>query len=108
VTFDSEKAYELTGLWIRPDGGNERLNDYDNRILPVSREYGARPLLKFAAMRSAWGDFLPTEVRVTEWPDKKSFEQFLKDPRVSKLQDLRDSALSKLTVTRCSAQGIGH
>jgi uncharacterized protein (DUF1330 family) len=108
VSFDPDKVYELSGLWIRPDGGRERLNEYDELVLPIAREYGARPLLQFAGVRSAWGDFLPTEVRLTEWPDKKSWDRFLEDKRAAKLRQLRDSALSKLTITRCSAQGTGH
>ncbi len=108
VSFDPEKVYGLSGLWIRPDGGRERLNDYYAQIQPIAREYGARPLLRFAGVRSAWGDFLPTEVRVTEWPDKESWQRFLKDKRVVQLDPLRDSAVSKLTITRCSAQATGH
>jgi uncharacterized protein (DUF1330 family) len=108
VSFDPDKVYELSGLWIRPDGGRERLNDYYVQIQPIARQSCARPLLRFAGVRSAWGDFLPTEVRVTEWPDKRSWERFLKDKRVVELDQLRDSALSKLTVTRCSAQATRH
>ena len=70
--------------------------------------HGARPLLKMAGVRSAWGDFLPTEVHLTQWPDKASWQRFCEDSRVARLEELRDSALSKLTVTRCRAQGVGH
>ncbi len=108
VTFDPDKVYELSGLWIRPDGGRERLNDYYAQIQPIASEYGARPLLKFVGVRSAWGDFLPTEVHITEWPDTESWNRFLADKRVAKLAELRDSAVSKLTITRCRAQAIGH
>lgn len=108
VSFDPEKVYELSGLWIRPDGGRERLNEYYAQIQPIASEYGAQQLLRFAGVRSAWGDFLPTEVRVSEWPDKQSWQRFLKDERVVRLNSLRDSALSKLTITRCSAQATGH
>ncbi|UCH49540.1 MAG: DUF1330 domain-containing protein [Betaproteobacteria bacterium] len=108
VSFDPDKVYELSGLWIRPDGGRERLNDYYAQIQPIASEYGARSLLQFAGVRSAWGDFLPTEASVTEWPDKESWRRFLKDKRVVALDQLRTSALSKLTITRCSAQATGH
>lgn len=108
VSFGPDKVYELSGLWIRPDGGHERLSDYYTQIQPVASEYGGRPVLQFTGVRSAWGDFLPTEVRVTEWPDKKSWDRFRDDDRVAKLEELRDSALSKLTVTRCRAQTTGH
>lgn len=108
VSLDPQKVYELSGLWIRPDGGRERLHDYYAQIQPVAEEYGGRQVLQFAGVRSAWGDFLPTEVRVTEWPNIASWEGFVKDRRVAKLKELRDSALSKLTVTRCRAQATGH
>ena len=108
VSFDSEKVYELSGLWIRPDGGRERIEEYSEQVAPIATEYGARSLLKFAGVRSAWGDFLPAEVRVAQWPDKTSWQRFLKDGRVAKLEELRHSALSKLTVTRCRVQAIGH
>ena len=108
VSFDSDKVYELSGLWIRPDGGRERLDDYYAQIKPIVNEYGGRPMLQFAGVRSAWGDFLPTEVRVTEWPDKQSWQQYRENERVKQLEQLRSSALSKLTVTRCSAQATGH
>ena len=108
VSLDPEKVYEFSGLWIRPDGGRERLHDFYAQIQPVAEEYGGRQVLQFAGVRSAWGDFLPTEVRVTEWPDNASWEGFVKDRRVANLEELRDSALSKLTVTRCRAQATGH
>ncbi len=108
VSFDRDKVYELSGLWIRPDGGRERLNDYYAHIQPIAEEYGGRQLLQFAGVRSAWGDFLPTEVRITEWPDRDSWDRFLKDKRVAQLEELRDSALSKLIVTRCRAEATGH
>jgi len=108
VSFDPDKVYELSGLWIRPDGGRERLDDYFAQVQPIAAEYGARQVVQLAGLRSAWGDFLPAEVRVTEWPDKRSWDRFLGDKRVAMLQQLRDSALSKLTITRCSAQAIGH
>jgi len=59
-------------------------------------------------VRSAWGDFLPTEVRLMQWPDQASWQRFREDSRVARLDELRDSALSKFTVTRCRAQAVGH
>lgn len=79
VLFSGGKMYELAGLWVRPDGGRERLIDYLGKVMPVAREYGARALLKLAPLRSAWGDFLPTRVHLTEWPDANAFEQFSAD-----------------------------
>ena len=108
ISLDPEKTYELSGLWIRPDGGNDRLDDYYARVKPLAEEYGGKQVLRFNGVRSAWGDFLPTEVRVTEWPDKESWERFRNDQRVVALEQLRDSALSKLTITRCSVQATGH
>lgn len=108
VNLDPEKTYELSGLWIRPDGGNDRLDEYYAKIKLIADEYGGKQMLRFNGVRSAWGDFLPTEVRVTEWPDKESWKRFRKDERVVALEKLRDSALSKLTITRCSVQATGH
>ncbi len=108
VNLDPDKVYDVSGLWIRPDGGRERLRDYYEQIQPVAEEFGGRQVLQFAGVRSAWGDFLPTEVRVTGWPDNASRDRFMRDRRVAKLEELRDSALSKLTVTRCRAQATGH
>jgi uncharacterized protein (DUF1330 family) len=108
VLFSGDKMYEVAGLWVRPDGGRERLIDYLTKALPVAHEYGARPLLKLAPSRSAWGDFLPTQVHLTEWPDGRAFERFTADKRAAQLRPLRDSALSKLTTTHCRAQIAGH
>ncbi len=108
VSFDPDKAYELSGLWIRPDGGREKLDDYYAKLSSLLSEFGARTVLKFAGVRSAWGDFLPNEVRITEWQDKETYDRFRDDARVEQLASLRDSALSKLTITRCSAQAMGH
>lgn len=108
VAFSRDKLYELAGLWIRPDGGRERLIDYLGKVMPVATEYGAKPLLKLAPVRSAWGDFLPTRIHLTEWPDASAFERFSADRRTADLRKLRDSALSKLTITHCRAQVAGH
>jgi len=108
VRFDPEMVYELAGLWIRPDGGRERIDAYDAQITPIAVEYGAHSPLRLAGVRSAWGDFLPTEVRLMQWPDQASWQRFREDSRVARLDELRDSALSKFTVTRCRAQAVGH
>lgn len=104
VLFSGDRMYELAGLWVRPDGGRERLIDYLGKAMPVAREYGAKALLELAPLRSAWGDFMPTRVHLTEWPDGHAFERFSADKRVAEVRPLRDSALSKLTISRCRAQ----
>jgi hypothetical protein len=59
-------------------------------------------------LRSAWGDFSPTLVHLTEWPDAKAVQHFATDKRAAELRGLLDSALSKLTVTHCREQVGGH
>jgi uncharacterized protein (DUF1330 family) len=108
VLFAADKLYEFAGLWLRPDGGRERLIEYLGKTTPVAREYGAKPLLQLAPVRSAWGDFLPTRVDLTEWPDANASEHFRADKRTAGLRALRDSALSKLTITQCRARVGGH
>jgi uncharacterized protein (DUF1330 family) len=108
VRFDPEKVYTLSGLWIRPDGGRERLQEYETAARPIVTAYGGLPMLRLTGVRSAWGDFLPTEVHLTEWPDVDAWSGYRGDARVARLAQIRDSALSKLTITRCRAQPAGH
>lgn len=108
VAFSADTLYELTGMWVRPDGGRERLIDYLGKVAPVAHAYGARTILRLAPLRSAWGDFSPTLVHLTEWPDAKAVQHFATDKRAAELRGLLDSALSKLTVTHCRAQVGGH
>lgn len=99
ITVGEGKIYELSGLWIRPDGGAERLADYSRQVMPVAAEYGARRLVAFEPVRAAWGDFLPTRLGLTEWPTLAAFDAFQRDGRFQALKPLRDSALSRLVVT---------
>ncbi|MGD8478324.1 MAG: DUF1330 domain-containing protein, partial [Burkholderiales bacterium] len=40
VSLDPNKVCGLSGLWIRPDGGRERIDEYDTHIQPIATEYG--------------------------------------------------------------------
>ncbi len=108
VVFSADKLYAFSGMWVRPDGGTERLIDYTCKVAPVAGDYGAKSLLEFVTLRAAFGDFLPTRVQLTEWPNHEAFERFHADKRVAELRPLRNSALSKLTITHCRAQIASH
>jgi len=108
IDFAADRLYEVAALWIRPDGGVERWIDYTRKVAAVATDYGAKRLLKLVPLRSAFGDFLPSRVQLTEWPDHAAVERFSADKRVAELRTLRDSALSKLTITHCRAQAAGH
>ena len=90
--------YEITGLWVRPDGGNERLQKYFEQVTPIAAKHGGRPLARFITQRAPFGDFQPTFVGFTEWPSLDAFEAFQNDPAFLKLKPMRDGALSKLVV----------
>ena len=108
VALSADRLYAFSGVWVRPDGGAERLIDYAGKVAPVASDYGAKPLLELTPLRAAFGDFLPTRVRLTEWPDHEAFDRFHADKRVAEHRPLRDSALSKLTITLCRAQIAAH
>jgi uncharacterized protein (DUF1330 family) len=83
-------------LWAK-DGREDALVDYEDRVLALLPDHGARVIHR---MRSEGRDRAPLEVHVIEIPDDDAFEAFMADSRRTALADLRERAIERTEVVR--------
>lgn len=102
VEVQAGKVYEIAALWVRPEKAAE-LQSYFQQAMPIATKHGARPLAGFTLARASIGTFNPTRLGLAEWPSAAAFQAFLDDPAAQALFPLRDSALTKMSVSHTSA-----
>jgi uncharacterized protein (DUF1330 family) len=74
-------------LWARP-GQENALTSYEDRVLALLPEHGARVLDRAA----------PTEVQLLEFPSAAALDAFMKDPRRTALAADRDAAIARTEI----------
>jgi uncharacterized protein (DUF1330 family) len=74
-------------LWARP-GGEEALTSYEDQVLGLLPDHGARVLDRGA----------PTEVQLLEFPSAAAVDAYMKDPRRTALAADRDAAIVRTEV----------
>lgn len=98
-SFTPNHIYEVTGIWIRPDMG-QQIQEYFGKVFPIAAErYGVVPLFSLEPIRTYSGDFMPQMMFVNQWPSLDEFKSFVGDPDVEKLIPKRDAAAARLIVT---------
>jgi uncharacterized protein (DUF1330 family) len=83
-------------LWAK-DGSEDLLVDYEDRVLALLPEHGARVVHR---MRSDGRDGVPLEVHVIEFPDDDAFDAFTSDERRTALAELRERAIERTEIVR--------
>jgi uncharacterized protein (DUF1330 family) len=81
-------------LWATP-GREERLAEYEDRVLTRLEAHGARLLIRVSSLEGA-----PTEVQVLEFPSEDALEAFQNDPQRLALAGLRAEAIMRTEITR--------
>jgi uncharacterized protein (DUF1330 family) len=74
-------------LWARP-GGGEALRAYEDRVLALLPDHGARVLDRDS----------PTEVQLLEFPSAAALDAYMKDPRRTALAADREAAIARTEV----------
>ena len=83
-------------LWPR-EGKEQLLIDYEDRVLELLPDHGARLLSRVRAI-----DGEPFEVQLLEFPSEGALGAFTDDPRRAALASLRDQAIARTEVLRVS------
>ena len=98
VDFQQGKLIEVALLSVEP-GKEEQLNsEYFAQVMPITAEYGMRPLATLAVQTVPAGELRPQMIGFFEWPSIEQRTAFDEDPRFRRIKGIRDDALSLLTV----------
>ncbi len=96
-SFSKKLKYEVAGIFIRPDGGHERLQAYGKEAFPIAKSYSGEPIFTLIPFQANWDSYLPHMIMFGKWNSNKSFHRFENDSYWKKeLLPLRTSAFSRL------------
>ena len=97
-----EKVYMLNALWFIENGGAEKYAEYATAAAPFVAELGGRMLDGFTPEMSLIGDWDPHLFFIVEWPNWSAFTQLPEHEGYKKIAHLREEALEKSLLIRCS------
>jgi len=89
-------------LWPNP-GQEQTLVSYEDSVLALLPEHGARVVTRVRAETSAEGEAgegHPFETQVIELPDQAALDAYLADPRRAAASDERDRAIARTEIQR--------
>jgi uncharacterized protein (DUF1330 family) len=93
----------LNALWFKPNGGAERYAEYGAAVLPILEAVGADLLFPFLPVERALEGGLDADVvGFVRYPSRESFEAMFRGEAYQKISHLRETALEKAVLTRCS------
>jgi uncharacterized protein (DUF1330 family) len=81
-------------LWARP-GADAALVDYEDRVLELIADHGARVLQR---ARTDGADGAPLEIQILEYPSQAALDGYMADARRVALADARDAAIARTEV----------
>ncbi len=96
VTFSKGRVIEI-GFAAIKKGKGKQLGLYFQKVMPLFKEYGGKPLAVLNVVSVPYGDKKPHIFGLFEWPSVKAFLKFQKDPRFLKVKKIRDGALSYIS-----------
>lgn len=100
---DDKPVYMLNALWFKPDGGMEKYVEYARAVQPFLEKYGGRKLKEtFVPDLAVIGEFDADMIFFVEWPSWEVFQQFAADPEFQEVSKIREAALEKSLLIRCS------
>lgn len=76
-------------------GREELLAEYEDRVLGLLADHGARIDTRVRALEGPL-----TEIQILEFPSEQALEDFREDPRRTDLSDIRDAVVASTTVIR--------
>ena len=100
-----QPIYMLNVLWFDPDGGRERYDAYLEAAGPIVARYGAKKLDSYLPEQAMIGEFDADLLFVVEWPSWETFQAFINDSEFQATRQLREEAITKSLLIRCSRAG---
>ena len=97
--------YVLNALWFNPVGGKERYQEYLKAAGPIVGRYGGKKLESYLPEDALIGEFDADLLFFVEWPSWEVFQAFLNDSEFHATRHLREEAITKSLLIRCSRIG---
>ena len=97
----SNKIYMLNAFWFKPDGGEERYNDYMKDALPLIEEAGGQKLRSLVPVRALVGEFDADLMYFIEFPSWSAYRGFANSSAYHKIAYKLRDAVEKSLVIRC-------
>ena len=81
-------------LWANP-GADAALVDYEDRVLELMADHGARVLQR---ARTDGADGAPLEIQILEYPSRAALDGYLADARRAALAGDREAAIARTEI----------
>jgi uncharacterized protein (DUF1330 family) len=81
-------------LWANP-GADAALVDYEDRVLELMADHGARVLRR---ARTDGADGAPLEIQILEYPSQAALDDYLADARRAALAGAREAASARTEI----------
>ncbi len=98
VDFRQGRLIEVALMSVKPGKEEQLTSEYFAQVMPITAEYGMRPLATLAVQTVPAGELRPQMIGFFEWPSIEQRTAFDEDPRFRRIKGIRDDALSFLTV----------
>lgn len=95
--------FMLNALWFKKDGGKEKYLEYGAAIGPLLETAGAEVGPNYGPQQSLIGEWDPDVFFVVKYPSQAAFEAMATSDEYAKISHLREAALEKSLLIRCSA-----
>jgi uncharacterized protein (DUF1330 family) len=83
-------------LWAR-EGRRDALVAYEDQVLQLMHDHGARVVFRGRASESSDG---PTEIHILTYPSEAAFDAYMQDERRIAMADQREQAVERTEVFR--------
>ena len=90
-------------LWLEPDGGAEKYQEYLDAVKPIIEEHmGGQAFVNnaYVPVEVVDGDLEPDLVVFNDYPSEAAFRDLLRDPRFQALEPLRDAGVERKHLVR--------
>ncbi len=101
TSSDDERLFMLNVLWFKPDGGAEKYNEYLKAAGPFVAKHGGKSEGAYVPEANLIGEFDADLVFFVEWPNQKTFLEFIQDPGYQAVSHLRKEAIRDSLLVRC-------
>ena len=101
TSSDDERLFMLNVLWFKPDGGAEKYNEYLKAAGPFVLKHGGKSDGRYEPEANIIGKFDADLVFFVEWPNQKTFLEFIQDPGYKAISHLRGEAIRDSLLIRC-------
>ena len=99
-----QRIYMFNALWFKTDDGAKIYDEYLEAVVNLIKELdiGAELLHGYVPEEVILGDWDPDLFFVVEYPSQAAFEKLVSSPQFQPIKALREQAIDKSLLLRCS------